>query len=240
MKKIHFIVLSIFVFIFTIAYAGKTFYGASFYVKEIPAIMKACNTNEDCTIIETACCPCTSGGDPKTIKAINKIYAQSFKSSLQEKCTNDNAGCLYVVNCNSGNTPNKAICNNKECQAVIIHTGTSIPSYSPNLYIIDDYMKNCTSDNDCTIIDRAYCYTDITKEKITIDGSINKKYKDYYYKKYPNLYNEEYCNKNFPGGVKIGPQLPEPYPTETKSKCINNKCDSVRVRTSTTTKPTIN
>lgn len=175
MKKIHFIVLSIFVFIFAIAYAGKTFYGASFYVKEIPAIMKACNTNEDCTIIETACCPCTSGGDPKTIKAINKIYAQSFKSSLQEKCTNDNAGCLYVVNCNSGNTPNKAICNNKECQAVIIHTGTSIPSYSPNLYIIDDYMKNCSIDSDCALAETAYCGCDGGGTPDSLEA-INKKY----------------------------------------------------------------
>ncbi|MCC7305151.1 MAG: hypothetical protein IT558_02715 [Alphaproteobacteria bacterium] len=55
-------------------------------VVRVPDYMKACVTDEDCVLIETACSACCR------YRAINRIYQDEFDASYKKQCTGYQGG----------------------------------------------------------------------------------------------------------------------------------------------------
>lgn len=253
MKKIYFIALMGFILSIGIAHISIAInYGGDHsYYDEGPANykdsfivdynMSKCTRDSDCTVVETACCSCYSGGDIKSIKGINKKYKQSFLNQVNEKC--DGITCPMHIRCSEEEIPKKAICVKKEkkpwegidrnirtCQVVV--PTTTIPSkpfknIDDILSQITPEMDSCEVDTDCAIIktDCCSCSTLYNSQQKGFK-TINKDNFTYFDLQLKNFCNNKTCEENdcaeeFKKYVNYNnreaPQL----------ECINKKCQLV-------------
>ena len=74
--------------------------------------MRKCTTVNDCSVVETDCCGCSSGGSDTSKKSINKNYLTYFDNLTQSYC--GKTMCITLFNCKEEPT---LACENNLCIA---------------------------------------------------------------------------------------------------------------------------
>jgi hypothetical protein len=114
MKKLSFIILSIFILVFGVIHFSNASWENPSEIS-ISSTMKNCSIDSDCKLAETACCPCNSGGTPDSLEAINKVYLSQYLQTYNSVC--GGVMCPMVYRCPEKKLP-KAICENGKCKAI--------------------------------------------------------------------------------------------------------------------------
>ena len=82
-------------------------------VKKKIVTTQTCTQHSDCVLVNTDCCPCSSGGN---MKAVHQSLVESHNQKIKQQCssTSSDLACPEVYLCGKW----KAECINSSCKAV--------------------------------------------------------------------------------------------------------------------------